>query len=238
MNSDRNWHYPLLSAQADLVAANTSYSFDPEEWCIGWSDIYYIPRAYFADYIYLSAFYGAQNAFHELVIPTIMHIIDQSRRKKDFNSVINFLGHCFGGCCAPGADRNQILGHRCGHRIDYLGDQEVVTTHYERIDRQAERLGSLVTEMEDVRAENFSAFGKSLGDMARKAYQEMMVRPPPNHWRWDQINFAFNETGLEPPAVEEEKTGEVEKKVGERSAEGDAEHGGQHSKEWLDRYGW
>lgn len=207
---------------------------------MGWSDIYYIPREYFADYIYLSAFYGAQNAFHELVIPTIMHIIDQSRRKKDFNSVINFLGHCFGGCCAPGADLNQIMSHRCGHKIDYLGDQEVITAHYERIERQGERLGTPVMEMEEERYENFSAFEKSLGEQARKAYQEMAVRPPPNHWRWDQINFGFNETGLELPAVDEKKPEEEEeeeKKVAERSAEAEAK-GVENSKEWLERYGW
>jgi hypothetical protein len=223
-----------------LVSANTSYTFNPDEWCMGWSDIYYIPREYFADYIYLSAFYGAQNAFHELVIPTIMHIIDQSRRKKDFNSVINFLGHCFGGCCAPGADLNQIMSHRCGHKIDYLGDQEVITAHYERIERQGERLGTPVMEMEEERYENFSAFEKSLGEQARKAYQEMAVRPPPNHWRWDQINFGFNETGLELPAVDEKKPEEEEeeeKKVAERSAEAEAK-GVENSKEWLERYGW
>ncbi len=54
LNADRNWHYPLLSAQRDLASANTSYIFNPAEWCIGWSDIYYVPRAYFTDYIYLS----------------------------------------------------------------------------------------------------------------------------------------------------------------------------------------
>jgi len=68
-------------------------------------------------------------------------------------------------------------------------------------------------------------------------YKEMVVRPPPNHWRWDQINFGFNETGLEaPPPVEEENPGvEGETKVGERSADFGSE-GVENSKEWLERY--
>lgn len=39
-----------------------------------------------------------------------------------------------------------------------------------------------------------------------------MLKPPPNHWRWDQINFVFSEMGLEmPTAVEEKKLEEGEK---------------------------
>jgi hypothetical protein len=181
LNSDRNWHYPILSAQASLAAANTSYIFNEKEWCIGWSDIYYIPRHLFADYIYLSAFYGAENAFHELVIPTIMHIIDQTRRERDFSSVINFLGHCYGGCCAEGADMNQLMSHRCGHKLDYLGDQDVINAHYERLDRQAERLGTVVEEKNWRQLGNFSVFGESLGELAKTTWREMEKRPPPNH---------------------------------------------------------
>ncbi|KAH8764790.1 UDP-galactose transporter [Hyaloscypha finlandica] len=221
LNADRNWHYPLLSAQADLASANTSYIFNKDEWCIGWSDIYYIPREYFADYVYLAAFYGAQNAFHELVIPTIMRIIDQTRREKDFSSIINYLGHCFGGCCAPGADMNQLMSHRCGHKLDYLGNWDVINAHYDRLDKEAERLGTEAEERE-----------------TRRKFAEMVVRPPPNHWRWDQINFAFNETGLEPPpAAGADKEGnEREAKLEERSVV-DGSEGAEYSKEWLARYG-
>jgi hypothetical protein len=238
LNADRNWHYPLLSAQADLASANTSYIFNKDEWCIGWSDIYYIPREYFADYVHLAAFYGAQNAFHELVIPTIMRIIDQTRRKKDFSSIINYLGHCFGGCCAPGADMNQLMSHRCGHKLDYLGNWDVINAHYERLDKEAERLGTEAEERETVRWGNFSAFGKSLKEGERRKFAEMVVRPPPNHWRWDQINFAFNETGLEPPpAAGADKEGnEREAKLEERSVV-DGSEGAEYSKEWLARYG-
>ncbi|PMD62276.1 uncharacterized protein K444DRAFT_627235 [Hyaloscypha bicolor E] len=233
LNADRNWHYPLLSAQVDLASANTSYIFNKDEWCIGWSDIYYIPREYFADYVYLAAFYGAQNAFHELVIPSIMRIIDQTRRRKDFSSIINYLGHCFGGCCAPGADMNQLMSHRCGHKLDYLGNWDVINAHYERLDKEAERLGTEVEERETVRWGNFSAFGKSLTEGERRRLAEMVVRPPPNHWRWDQINFAFNETGLEPPPAagpgKERNEGEAKS---ERSVD-DGSEGTENSKEWL-----
>ena len=57
-----------------------NYVFDPDEFCVGWSDIYYIPRRFFADFILLSAVFSSEQAFHENAIPTIIHIIDQTRR--------------------------------------------------------------------------------------------------------------------------------------------------------------
>ncbi len=60
---------------------------------------------------------------------------------------------------------------------------------------------------------------------------------PPNHWRWDQINFGFNETGLEPPPQIEEEKSEVEgqEAVGKRSTDAGSERI-ENSKEWLARY--
>jgi hypothetical protein len=235
----RNWFYAIIDAQLELEKANTSYVFNPREYCIGWSDIYYIPRQYFADYIYLAAFFGAQNAFHELVIPTIMHIIDQTRRKHDFNSIITYLGNCYGGCCAPGADMNQLMTHRCGHKLDYLGNQTVIEAQYERLDRQAERLGTEIQEpVEDMEVEahrNWTAFTERLSTVATKAYEEMVLRPPPNHWRWQQIDFAFNQTGLEPPPepVEEKEPEFDEEKKTESRSTGDGSFVAEKWKGWL-----
>jgi hypothetical protein len=65
----------------------------------------------------------------------------------------------------------------------------------------------------------------------------MVVRPPPNHWRWDQINFAFNETGLEPaPAAGPGKERNEGEAKSERSVD-DGSEGTENSKEWLARYG-
>ena len=166
-----------------------------------------------------------------------MHIIDQTRRKRDFESIINFIGHCFGGCCAPGADINQLMSHRCGHKLDYTGEQEVISAHYERLDRLASRLGTEFVEKEVERYQNFSSFGKSLSHGARKGYEEAVLKPPPNHWRWDQINFAFNETGLEPPPSIEEKKPEEGKKEPVQKRGRAEQKGAVDWREWFARYG-
>ncbi|KAH9217737.1 nucleotide-sugar transporter-domain-containing protein, partial [Leptodontidium sp. 2 PMI_412] len=142
MAKDRNWQYPLLEALQDLEKANTDYTFDPEEWCTGWSDIYYVPRHLWVDYIYLAAFFGARDVFHEIAVPTIMHILDQSRRKRELSSIVNFIGNCYGGCCAGGANLEDLLSHRCGHKLDYAGDRNVVAAHYDSLDYAASILGS------------------------------------------------------------------------------------------------
>jgi hypothetical protein len=119
-----------------------------------------------------------------------------------------------------------------------LGNWDVINAHYKRLDKEAERLGTGAEERETVSWGNFSVFVKSLKEGERRKFAEMVVRPPPNHWRWDQINFAINETGLEPPpAAGPGKEGnEREAKSEERSVD-DGSEGAEYLKEWLARYG-
>ena len=139
-------------------------------------------------------FFGAQNAFHELVIPSIMHIVDQTRCKHEFTSIFNFMAHCYGGCCAGGADLNQLMSHRCGHKLDYLGNQTVINAHYEGLDQEAAGRGIEIEDVQVERYQNFSSFGKSLSSTAKAAYEEVVVRPLPNHWSWNQVDYAFDQT--------------------------------------------
>ncbi|CZR70206.1 uncharacterized protein PAC_20107 [Phialocephala subalpina] len=119
------------------------YSYPSGEFCVAWSDIYHIPRRFFADYIFLSSFFKDFGCFHEVAIPTIMHIIDQTRRVHETQSVMTQMGECWGGCCTGGPGVREVMTHRCGHKLDYLhgGGQIVATAHYQRLEDEAKMLG-------------------------------------------------------------------------------------------------
>lgn len=132
---------------------------------------------------------------------------------------------------------NQLMSHRCGHKLDYLGNQTVINAHYERLDREAAQLGIEIEDVQVERHQNFSSFEKSLSSTAKAAYQEMVVRPPPNHWSWSQVDFAFNQTGLEPPPDPvEEKNAALDggKKDTARSVEAESSRA-EKWWEWLAR---
>ena len=124
-----------------LASMDLGYNVDVDEWCVGWSDIYFIPRRFFADFIYLSNIFAAYQVFHEVAVPTIIHIIDRTRRAHPSRSVVNHIGDCYGSCCSAGAHLHDVLDKRCGHRLDYMNAM-VIDATYERLDREAAMLGS------------------------------------------------------------------------------------------------
>jgi hypothetical protein len=87
-----------------------------------WSDIYYIPRRFFNDFIDLTKIFYAAGSFHEIAIPTMLNIIDMTHRTTPFHSVITRLGDCWGHCCANGAKPVDIKQKRCGHRMDLVNN--------------------------------------------------------------------------------------------------------------------
>ena len=90
-----------------------------------WTDIYYIPRRFFQDFIYLSDAFHQSRSFHEIGIPTMFNIIDLTYRSTPFHTVITHLEDCWGSCCSYGANANDINTKRCGHKIDLANDQVV-----------------------------------------------------------------------------------------------------------------
>ncbi|KAK0109322.1 hypothetical protein ONS96_003141 [Cadophora gregata f. sp. sojae] len=247
MSPNHNWQYPLLEALASLTAANTDYVFDPDEWCTGWSDIYYVPRHLWVDYIYLAYTFAAHSVFHEMAVPTILHIIDQTRRQRELSSIISFIGDCYGGCCAPGAGMEDLLSHRCGHKLDYQG--RVQEAHYERLDYAASVLGtpierpSWLSPEDQANRVNWTAFESSLSPEARKKLDEARFNTRLGKTMGHNMpeNFVFNATGVEPPPspaelrkVEQERKKKVEeerKKVEEERKRVEAEMERERKKE-------
>nr|XP_036582408.1 UDP-galactose transporter [Colletotrichum truncatum]KAF6791112.1 UDP-galactose transporter [Colletotrichum truncatum] len=136
------WNEKAVTVNGEIKRMNRGYDVVEEEFCVGWSDIYYIPRRFFADFIFLSYLYGCADLFHEVAIPTMLNIIDRSRRSESapYQSLIDRIGDCWGGCCDSSATAHDVKWTRCGHRLDYL-NQEVVDAHYSRLDEQTAWLG-------------------------------------------------------------------------------------------------
>jgi hypothetical protein len=105
-----------------------------------WTDIFFIPRSYFHDFVVLSTIFSAHDVFLEVAIPTIVNIIDLTRRPHPSRSVIKRLGDCWGDCCVNVAKPEDILWNRCGHRLDHT-KTELVDTQLMRLKEEREMLG-------------------------------------------------------------------------------------------------
>lgn len=133
-----NIHGDALKAIADVPTKNWG-DFARNQWCLGWSDIYFIPRHLFKDFIELSKIFGKFTVMHEVAIPTMVHIIDRSRRTDGLISLIDRFGDCWGTCCSAGATKVDVTLSRCGHKLDYL-NEEVTGAFYKKLDLQASKL--------------------------------------------------------------------------------------------------
>jgi len=84
--------------------------------CAGWSDLYYVPMRLAAAFGDLMHLYFWQRVFHEVAVPSILHILSGGSREEEV------LDGCFGCCCCdlePAIDPALVLGKQeCAHRVD------------------------------------------------------------------------------------------------------------------------
>ncbi|RDA94647.1 hypothetical protein CP533_2432 [Ophiocordyceps camponoti-saundersi (nom. inval.)] len=114
---NENFHQKAMNATLAVQELGLSYKVDPKSWCLGWSDIYYVPRRFFADYILLADVFFQHDVFHEVAIPTMLNIINNSQPS---SSTLDLVRDCWGSCCDTIAGPKDVLKSRCGHRLDYL----------------------------------------------------------------------------------------------------------------------
>ncbi|EQL03355.1 UDP-galactose transporter [Ophiocordyceps sinensis CO18] len=130
---DRQDRRAVQAVQA-VLAMDLGYRVKPDEFCVGWSDIYYVPRRLFADFIVLAETFAAFEVFHEVAIPTFVNIIAQTRP-----SALAFIDDCWGSCCASNPTIEDVTTTRCGHRLDYL-NENVTGVFYDKLDGMAREL--------------------------------------------------------------------------------------------------
>ncbi|KAK2034241.1 UDP-galactose transporter [Colletotrichum zoysiae] len=136
----QDFHRTAMAAASVVDNFGLEYKIRRDEFCVGWSDIYFIPRRFFADYIFLSEIFAGFGVFHEVAIPTIVHIIDQSRRRNPYRSIVEHISDCWGNCCSSDPKVRDVLGTRCGHRLNYL-EEGPINAFYGKLDAQAALLG-------------------------------------------------------------------------------------------------
>ncbi|KAK5032609.1 hypothetical protein LTS07_004019 [Exophiala sideris] len=93
----------------------TKYEVDKIRIFHGCSDLYYIPRRYFEDFIYLvETWYPT---FHENTIPTTLDVLDRAYRREEGTQQVLWLADCWfqWGSAYPSEEALQY--RRCGHRI-------------------------------------------------------------------------------------------------------------------------
>ncbi|KAG9254398.1 uncharacterized protein F5Z01DRAFT_607632, partial [Emericellopsis atlantica] len=127
------WAGRSLADDGEVGASPRRYSKEKRAGCRGWSDIYCIPRRFFADYIFLveRVFH---DTFHEMSVATMMHMIDRTRSRTHFTSFIDPMP-CWGSCCSETPSEDALLWHRCGHKLDLRSDRAQL--HWDRIDAAA-----------------------------------------------------------------------------------------------------
>jgi hypothetical protein len=140
-DDERRWHEKAVAAIADLNLQEFPGDYKKNEWCVGWSDIYYVPRRFFEDFISLSKTFAEHKVYHEVAIPTMLHIIDRSRQESPLTTVLDRFGDCWGSCCASDPAIRDVLWARCGHRLNYK-NEEVTNAFYDALDGQARLLGN------------------------------------------------------------------------------------------------
>ncbi|KAF4340068.1 UDP-galactose transporter [Fusarium beomiforme] len=137
--ADQN-HMKAQLAAAQLDHLHLGYEIDIHEWCVGWSDIYFIPRKFFKDYIVLAPIFMSFSVFHEVGIPTMLHIIDMSYRKTSYIPAMELFADCWGYCCADNPTIYDVITYRCGHRLDYQ-NKEVTAAFYDKLEAETQLLG-------------------------------------------------------------------------------------------------
>jgi hypothetical protein len=144
---DFDWYHAYafadsVNATRKLATMNTKYKFDPEESCTGWTDVFYIPRKFFKDFIALSLVFDDHRVFLEVAIPTMIKIMKNSLRdpKAPFTPIISWIGDCYGNCCDTAQSMEEIDAHRCGHRLD-LSNAELANGFFDGLKARKQFMG-------------------------------------------------------------------------------------------------
>ncbi|KAF2101116.1 hypothetical protein NA57DRAFT_55176 [Rhizodiscina lignyota] len=132
---------PRLAVQAANTARemDTNYAINQNAWCSGWSDMFYLPRRFFKDFVFLGDIFASTSVPEHTAIPTIFHIIDNTYRRHPAMSLIELIGDCWNPKHAEsegGLAAEEVVWRRCGQGFDYE-NESVVIAHYDRLEEDA-----------------------------------------------------------------------------------------------------
>ena len=94
--------------------------------CLGWADLYYVPRRLYAPFESLARAFASANATHaggaanaEIAVPTMLHLLAEWRGAEAAAPPPPPLHRvpCWGYCCAATSCPELLARHACGHRM-------------------------------------------------------------------------------------------------------------------------
>jgi len=97
-----------------------------------WSDIMYLPRRYFKDFISLCSIFASHKVFVEMAVPTVLEIIDRTMIKSGLSSKLQHEPSCWGGALFSWPSDEDIVRYPCGHHLD-LANTTQTKTHFARL---------------------------------------------------------------------------------------------------------
>lgn len=114
------WARDLPPARAALRRACTpagggAPTCDPTRVCVGWADLYYIPRHAFAPFGELARSFARGPANAELAVPTMVRILGERSAPSAAPPVLR--APCWGFCCSSTPCPELLARHVCGHRM-------------------------------------------------------------------------------------------------------------------------
>lgn len=105
-------------AMKDIKERLNLSSIAADEVCMGWADIYYVPRSLFDLYIAVANILYEHRINQEVGIPIIWNVFRKTTYIKE--EVLP----CWGDCCAVNPPASAINEYACGHRIDWSNDEQ------------------------------------------------------------------------------------------------------------------
>lgn len=91
---------------------------DPDRLCIGWADLYYVPRRHLEAFRSLASAFASTSANAELAVPTILSKLYEA------GGEVPRRPACWGFCCSQTACPELMSRYACGHRMQ-LGSQHM-----------------------------------------------------------------------------------------------------------------
>jgi len=109
---------PSLAASSAVAAEAAARVHARGEACAGWIDLFHLPVGAWREVAALAAHYARHGVWHEVAVPTMLHILsngsDPARE--------DLIAGCFGCCCcspAKGLDPAILVAqYPCGHRLN------------------------------------------------------------------------------------------------------------------------
>ena len=111
-------------AHAHLATIRMAWGRYAGTLCAGWADLYHVPTTFLADFVQLGQLYLGHRVFHEVAIPTTLHILSNASSPAHEDVVSD----CFGCCCCNAPRQvnatNLLTQYRCGHRLNLAVEEE------------------------------------------------------------------------------------------------------------------